>query len=137
MILSHLNDPAGPPRILLISLALIISGFVLAACGSDDSDSDPAAESVAVTITDSGCSPTDLKTVSGSTTFAIDNKDSEVNNEFEILDGDSVLAERENLVPGLSSEVTVDLDPGTYDIVCGNPGDREPTGKLVVSGSGG
>jgi iron uptake system component EfeO len=137
MILSRLFDRAITPRTLPVSLALIACGFVLAACGSGASDGDSTAGTVAVTITDSGCSPADLETGPGPTTFAVENRDSEINNEFEILDGDSVLAERENLVPGLSSEVTVDLDRGTYDIVCGNPADREPTGKLVVSGSGG
>lgn len=132
-----LTHPIRPIRLLLLSLTLIGGALLLAACGSDNSGSgsegDPSGQTVAVTITDDGCSPADLRAKSGSVTFAVENRESDVNNEFEILDGDAILAERENLVAGLDSELAVDLDPGTYDIVCGNPGNREPTGKLVVS----
>lgn len=117
----------------LLVLMLLAAAVSLAACGSDD-DSGSSAQKVAVEITDDGCQPTDLKAKSGPTTFTVSNPSSDVNNEFEVLDGALILGERENLVAGLSGEVSVNLDPGTYDIVCGNPGNREPTGKLVVSG---
>jgi iron uptake system component EfeO len=130
-----LTDPDLRIRILLTALAVAGCALFLGACGSDDSEGDPSAQTVSVTITDDGCSPPDLEAKSGSATFAIENKESDVNNEFEILDGDKILAERENLVAGLSSEVTIDLEPGTYDIVCGNPGNREPTGELTVTAS--
>lgn len=130
-----LTDPTLLIRILLTALAVAGFALFLGACGSDDSEGDPSAQTVSVTITDDGCSPADLKAGPGPATFAIENKESDVNNEFEILDGPKILAERENLVAGLNSEVTIDLEPGTYDIVCGNPADREPTGKLVVTES--
>ena len=70
----------------------------------------------------------------GTATFTVTSTASDVNNEFEVLDGALIVGERENLVAGLSGDVSVNLDPGTYDIVCGNPGSREPTGRLVVTG---
>jgi len=120
-----------------IAIGLVLAGTLsagVAACGSSsDSDSD-GTQRIAVTITDDGCDPTDLKATAGPATFAVENVDSSINNEFEVLDGALILGERENVTPGLSGEVSINLDPGTYDIVCGNPGNREPTGKLVVSG---
>jgi len=118
----------------LVAIACLAAfGSLLAACGSDSS-SDPSAQKVAVTITDDGCQPTDLKAKSGPAVFTVSNEKSNVNNEFEILDGALIIGERENLVAGLSGDVSVNLDPGTYDVVCGNPGDRTPTGKLTVTG---
>jgi len=109
-------------------------GALLSACGSGSDSTDADAQSLAVTITDEGCDPTDLKATAGPATFTVNNEDSAVNNEFEVLDGALIVGERENVTAGLSGDVSVNLDPGTYDIVCGNPGDRTPTGKLTVSG---
>jgi iron uptake system component EfeO len=133
MSLRSTPDGRLPLTGLLLSLALLLSAAFLAACGSDD-DTDSSAQKIAVEITDDGCQPTDLKATSGPATFTVSNPSSDVNNEFEVLDGALILGERENLVAGLSGDVSVNLDPGSYDIVCGNPGNREPTGKLVVSG---
>ncbi len=125
-----------PVRLLVLFAALGAASFVLTACGSssDSTDSSTAAQQIEVRITDDGCDPTDLEATAGSVTFMVSNDDSSVNNEFEVLDGESIVGEEENVTEGLSAEVTVDLDAGTYDIVCGNPGDREPTGQLTVSG---
>ncbi len=119
------------------TLAVAVSGllaFGLAACGSSDDSTGTDSQQIAVKITDDGCDPTDLKAKAGPVTFTVSNDDSSVNNEFEVLDGEAIIGEEENVTAGLSAEVSVDLEPGTYDIVCGNPGDREPTGKLTVSG---
>ena len=130
--------PHTPDR-LLVLVAVAVLGVLslgLIACGSssDSTEPDADAQQVAVTITDDGCDPTDLEATAGPVTFVVSNDDSSVNNEFEVLDGALILGERENVTAGLSGEVSANLDPGTYDIVCGNPGDREPTGELTVSG---
>ncbi|HNC92266.1 MAG TPA: iron uptake system protein EfeO [Solirubrobacterales bacterium] len=128
------HDDRHPLGILLLGFVLLAaSAVLLAACGSDESGGS-AAQKIAVEITDEGCQPTDLKAKSGPATFTVTNTASDVNNEFEVLDGALIVGERENLVAGLSGDVSVNLDPGTYDIVCGNPGNREPTGRLVVTG---
>ena len=130
--------PHTPDRlpVLVAAAVLGVLSLGLIACGSssDSTESDADAQQIAVKITDDGCDPTDLKATAGSVTFVVTNDDSSVNNEFEVLDGDAILGEEENVTEGLSAEVSVDLEPGTYDIVCGNPGDREPTGELTVSG---
>ena len=123
--------PGGPAAVALTAATLAL---LIAACGSESSSSDGDVQQIAVTITDGGCDPTDLKATAGPATFTVTNEESAVNNEFEVLDGAQILGERENVTPGLSGEVSINLDPGTYDLVCGNPGNREPTGELVVSG---
>lgn len=129
--------PHLPARLLILAAAaaLGVPSLGLIACGSSDStESDADAQRIEVAITDNGCDPTDLKATAGSATFVVTNDDSAVNNEFEILDGEAIIGEEENVTEGLSAEVSVDLEAGTYDIVCGNPGEREPTGELTVSG---
>ncbi len=126
--------PDLPGRMAAVALTTAAFALLLTACGSESSSSDGDVQQIAVTITDDGCEPTDLKATAGPATFTVTNENSAVNNEFEVLDGALILGERENLTPGLSGEVSINLDPGTYDIVCGNPGNREPTGELVVSG---
>lgn len=115
----------------LFALAGVAAG--LTACGGG-AKADPDIQRIEVAITDDGCDPVDLEAKAGPATFAVSNPASDVNNEFEILDGALIIGERENVVAGLSGEVPVNLEPGTYDIVCGNPGNREPTGRLVVTG---
>ncbi|KAA0269266.1 MAG: iron uptake system protein EfeO [Acidobacteria bacterium] len=129
-------DPRIPSiaRPMTAIAAVATLAALATACGSSSDGTDSDAQRVAVTITDDGCDPTDLEATAGPATFEVENVDSAINNEFEVLDGALILGERENVTPGLSGEVSVNLDPGTYDIVCGNPGNREPTGKLVVSG---
>ncbi len=129
-------DPRSPKiaRPVAAIAALATLATMATACGSSSDGTDSDTQRVAVTITDDGCEPTDLKATAGPATFAVENVDSSINNEFEVLDGALILGERENVTPGLSGEVSINLDPGTYDIVCGNPGNREPTGRLVVSG---
>ena len=54
--------------------------------------------------------------------------------EFEILSGDRIIGEIENVAPGLNKEFSLTLQAGKYSTKC--PGGSEhSTGKLVVSGA--
>ncbi len=123
-----------PLRVLLATATLGLLVVGLAACGSTDDSTASDTQQIEVKITDGGCDPTDLEATAGPTTIVVSNDDSSINNEFEVLDGSAIIGEEENVTAGLTAEVSIDLDPGTYDIVCGNPGDREPTGTLKVTG---
>ena len=50
--------------------------------------------------------------------------------EWEILDGVMVVAERENIAPGITQTLTAKLVPGTYEITCGLL--SNPRGTLTV-----
>ena len=50
--------------------------------------------------------------------------------EFEVLEGDQVLGEKENLSEGLSGSFTLTLEPGRYTLYC--PGGEDERGTLIV-----
>lgn len=90
---------------------------------------------VAIALVDYAFRPDAISVPAGRTTFVLDNQ-GEQEHEFEILDGDSVVDEVEGLVPGLTRDLTVDLGPGSYTIVCrlADHEARGMIGTLTVTG---
>lgn len=91
---------------------------------------EPTDGAIAVTVTDAACEPAELTVPAGRTTFRIHNA-SDRALEWEILDGVMVVAERENITPGLNATLTERLKPGTYAITCGLL--SNPRGTLTVT----
>jgi iron uptake system component EfeO len=89
--------------------------------------------SVKVDINDGGC-PARLKIKAGPTTFKVTNSGSGDVSEFEILSGDHIIGEVENVAPGLNKEFSLTLKPGTYKTACPGGSDHA-TAKLVVTGT--
>jgi uncharacterized cupredoxin-like copper-binding protein len=116
---------------VLSAVALVM---VIAACGGDSS-SGGSGRTVEISLNDDGCSPFELTLPAGSTSFHVKNDGADSITEFEVLDsGNKVVAEKENLTPGLEGRFTVDLQPGTYVLAC--PGGKtHPTGTLTVTGA--
>jgi iron uptake system component EfeO len=85
---------------------------------------------VAITVTDKGCEPATLTVPPGKTVFNVKNSSRRAL-EWEILKGVSVVAERENIVPGFSQPLTATLAPGEYQMTCGLL--SNPKGVLTVS----
>jgi FTR1 family protein len=112
---------------LAIAIALIVAG-----CGSSSDGGESGATKLSFTLTDDGCDPVDAKAPPGSINFEGRNEDSSSATELEILQDDKVLAERENITPGLSADFTLDLESGEYTILCTD--DAEP-GTLTVTES--
>ena len=92
----------------------------------------PAADEIAVTVTDATCDPATLEVPAGKRTFRIHNA-SDRPLEWEILDGVMVVAERENIAPGFNATLTERLDPGTYEITCGLLSNPRGTLKVVAT----
>ena len=88
-----------------------------------------ASQPVAVTITDRGCEPNTLSVPAGKTTFKIKNQSRRAV-EWEILDGVSVVEERENIIPGFVQSLTANLKAGQYQMTCGLL--TNPKGVLTV-----
>ena len=87
----------------------------LAACNSSsatDTSASAGARTVTVTLVESGCRPEPASIAAGATTFQVTNSGAAAVSELEILQGERVLAEKENLAPGLSGSFSVLLDPG-------------------------
>jgi iron uptake system component EfeO len=125
---------------LAVGGALLALPLALAACGgsgdaSQGSAGSRSARSVSVTITDAGCEPARLELPSGPVTFEVRNDGADRVTEFEVLDGDRIRGEAENVAPGLSGSFSLTLTPGTYATYCPG-GSTSERGTLVVTGAG-
>jgi FTR1 family protein len=120
---------AAVATLLLGALALLVS-----ACGSADSAAEAGARAVDVKLTDAGCEPASMKLAAGPTTFKVVNAGTSRVSEFEVLSGSRIVAEKENVVEGLSGQFTINLKPGSYSLAC--PGGKTAaTGTLEVGGA--
>jgi len=110
----------------------LVSALALSACGS--SDEAPAnAKKIAFKLTDEGCDPHDATAPAGPIAFEIENAGTSKVTEMEIMDGDRVLGEEENITDGLGGSFSVTLEAGKYTIYC--PGGSEEKGTLTVTGA--
>jgi iron uptake system component EfeO len=120
-----------PLRALLVAAALGLLAVFAAACGSSD-DAPAGAKKMAFKLTDAGCTPHDAKAPAGPIDFEVVNDGTSKVTEMEIMDGETILGEKENLSDGLSGSFALTLEKGEYVIYC--PGGDDERGTLVVSG---
>lgn len=90
--------------------ALLLSGCVPNAA---------PAEAIAVTAGDDSCGVAENQAQSGTVTFAVTNEGSKVN-EFYVLGSNqlTIVGEVENIAPGATRELTVQVGPGEYFTSC-------------------
>jgi plastocyanin len=147
--------------VLAVAVPLAAFGLALAACGDDDDDDETTAaaettteetttettteeaagggggggggETVDVSLTDFAIDPADPTVQAGTVTFAVSN-DGQAPHNLEV-EGDGV----EEVLPadlaaGESGDLTVDLQPGTYEWYCpvGNHAAMGMEGELTV-----
>ncbi|MFC4147699.1 cupredoxin domain-containing protein [Micromonospora mangrovi] len=121
-------------RTAVVAVALCAAA-ALTACGDDSAK----AEAVAVTATDSSCAVAKTSFTPGEATFAVTNKGKQTTEVYVYgRQGDAytqVIAEVENVAPGLTRNVTASLANGTYEVACkpGQTGDGIRT-RITVSG---
>ena len=99
-------------RLLAIVAVLLIAG----ACGQE-----PAASSgstVAVTATDESCELSETELKAGPHTFEVTNEGSEVTEFYVYGEGDEIVQEVEDIGPGVTREMQVELDAGEYEGAC-------------------
>jgi iron uptake system component EfeO len=112
--------------------SVALGALLLAGCG-DSEDVPPGATKLSYKLTDAGCDPPQATAPAGPVVFEVTNDGAAGVTELEVLDGDTIVGERENLSGGLSGSFTVTLDAGTYTVYCpgGDPDDRV---TLTVTG---
>jgi len=120
-------------RTTIVTATAVLAVAASGCSSSSKTAADSGVEQVEIKLTDAGCDPVRIEVAAGRTEFEITNDGAEKVTEFEVLDGDKVLGEKENLTPGLSGDFTITLKAGTYRTLCPN-GTTAPEGKLVVTG---
>ncbi len=119
--------------------ALVASG--LAACGNEQGTSLQSAHGVgktlAVKLTEQGCSPAKLTAPAGPLTISVSNGGASAVTEMELKNTSGIImGEQENVVGGLSGSFSLNVKPGRYVMNCPS-GDEEDNGVLVVTGKSG
>ncbi|MGN9805222.1 iron uptake system protein EfeO [Micromonospora sp. L32] len=124
-------------RFLVLAAAGVLAVTGVTAC-SDGKEQDGAkgANAVKVKASDTTCEVDVTALDAGQATFTITNSGSKVNEFYVYAAGDRVMGEVENIAPGLSRELRVELPAGTYETAC-KPGmsGRGIRGALKVSGT--
>jgi iron uptake system component EfeO len=112
-------------------------GVSLAACSSGDKDAASVSGGpVTVAATDTTCEVAKTSVDAGTSVFSITNKGQKVTEFYVYAAGDRVMGEVENIIPGVSRDLHVELPAGTYETAC-KPGmiGKGIRGALTVSGS--
>jgi iron uptake system component EfeO len=109
-----------------VGLAAIASG-----CGSSD-NAPEGAKRMSFELTDAGCVPNKAKAPAGPIVFEVENSGTSKVTELEVLDGETIVGEVENLSDGLSGTFSLTLEQGEYTLYC--PGGSDERGTLTVSG---
>jgi iron uptake system component EfeO len=120
-----------PVRVALLAAALGALALFVSACGSSDDETTAGATAMSFKITDAGCDPHDAKAAAGPINFEAEGDSSSVT-ELEVLDGETILGEKENLTEGLNGSFSLTLEEGEYTIRCN--GGSEEDGTLTVTG---
>jgi len=124
------------PRIGLIGTGACLAAVSLLAsgCGSGKKDAaQPGATAVTITLTNDGCAPDPATVPAGPVTFTVVNQGGDQVSEAELMRGDTILGEKENLTPGLSGTFSLHLDAGSYSVYC--PDAKTDTTTFTVTGA--
>jgi iron uptake system component EfeO len=115
-----------------VVIALVV--ITAAGCGGSSSKASPGATTVAMKLSDKGCSPATVSIPAGPVTFNVSNDGSSKVTEFEVKnDKGIILGERENIVEGIDGSFSLTIQPGTYVLSCPN-GDPHDVGVLTATG---
>jgi iron uptake system component EfeO len=115
----------------LIAAGLALFGLLAAGCGSSG-DTPAGAKKMAFELTDAGCVPNEAKAPAGPITFEVENAGTSKVTELEVMDGETILGEVENLSDGFTGSFSLTLEQGEYILYC--PGGEDEKGTLTVSG---
>jgi len=103
---------------LLPALALTV---LAAACGGSDDGGNGGstpADTIPVAASDDACDVETSELEAGTHEFEVTNSGSKITEFYVYAEGDRVMAEIENIAPGLSRPLLVELPAGEYETVC-------------------
>lgn len=100
-------------------IALAATAVALPALLVGCTDKQDPAEAIAVTSTDDSCELATTEARTGVVNFQVTNNGTKVTEFYVYANNNRVLGEVENIGPGLSGTLTVDiLEPGSYGVAC-------------------
>jgi iron uptake system component EfeO len=120
-----------------VAVALLAGGLAACSSSDDSAGTDAAAGGpIAVNASDTGCEVGLTDVDAGTVQFKVTNKGGKVTEFYVYAAGDRVMGEVENIAPGLSRDLHVELPAGTYETAC-KPGmiGKGIRGPLKVNGS--
>ena len=121
-----------PVRALITAVALGLPALFVAACGSS-SKAPAGSKQLSFTLTEEGCTPTEASAPAGPIEFKVENEGSSKYTELEVIDGETLLGERENVIEGDSGTFALTLEEGEYTLRC-QEASGEGEGTLKVTG---
>jgi iron uptake system component EfeO len=106
-----------------VAVAIASLGLLAAACSSGNSPTTASSGQakpgkIAVAASDTDCKVASTQLPAGTSTFTVTNGGSKVTEFYVYAAGDRVMGEVENIVPGLTRDVIVELPAGTYETAC-------------------
>lgn len=129
-------------KFLVLMAVLIAVPFGLVACGDDEEEATTAASestessgagaTIEISETEYALEPSEASAAAGQVTFTVTN-DGEIPHNLEV-EGDGVEEVTETIEAGGSDELTLELEPGTYEIYCSIADHQEQgmEGELTV-----
>jgi iron uptake system component EfeO len=106
-------------RFVVLAATGVLATTGVTACGGEKADSDAkAGNAVTVKATDTACEVDVTELSAGQASFSVTNSGSKVNEFYVYATGDRVMGEVENIAPGLTRELRVELPAGTYETAC-------------------
>ena len=132
-----MHRTAYPATCLAALLAVVLTG-----CGTDPTTtarSGGGSDTVRVDAGDTACAVSRTTLSAGPNVFAISNTGSSLTEVYLYGAGDKIVAEKENIGPGITYELTAQLAPGSYEVVCkpGMTGDGIRTPVTVRAAAAG
>ncbi len=102
----------------------LLAALTTASCGGADAGSGEAsggggtADAIPVAASDSACDVASSELPAGTHSFEVTNSGAQVTEFYVYADGDRVMGEVENIAPGLTRELLVELPAGDYEATC-------------------
>ena len=116
--------------IWLILLSIVATGC--AEKSRDEEGNEEKAQKVSITVTEARFDPNQIDAKAGKIEFYVTNKGKQTH-EFEIFKEGKLVDEVEGITPGLTRELEVELEAGTYEFKCLEPGHEEAGEKGTIT----
>ncbi|MEV5276647.1 iron uptake system protein EfeO [Streptomyces sp. NPDC051994] len=127
-----------PVRTSVVTAAAAVAALTAVTGCADKSDAKggSAGDAIQVTATDDSCKLSKTEFPAGHVKFDVENKGSKVTEVYLLFPDDRIVAERENIGPGLKQQLTAEVKAGSYEVAC-KPGMKGDGIRQKVTVTGG